>query len=305
MSLAKNKIILILGFLLCALFILYNSVYTVAEGQVSLVSPPFSDIKKEKQPNVILQGSGLHVKLPFAQSIPIDMRLQSFLFKKSSLLTADGQALDVEYYVNWQITQPAFYYAHTQNGVQGTQQKLTQTINTLLEKEYAQHTLNAIISNAQTSILNTVLTQANTSIKTLGITLVGIGFKSIDFPTTANAALLKTRRTEQAQLALTQRAIGKANAENIRAQADNQAALLLAKAKEKAAIIRGQGDAEAAKIYSQAYHKNLQFATFYLNLEAYRKGFTRSSASNNFLVLNTKDGFFNLAKDAKTTKDLG
>ncbi len=289
MSLIKNKIILILGFLICASFILYHSVYTVAEGQIALVS--------NRQQAVLPHGPGLHFKLPFfAQTIPIDMRLQSFLFNKANLLTADGQALNVDYYVKWRITQPELYYAQTQAETQKTQQRLTQAINTLLEKEYARNTLNAIMTNEQTSILNRVQTQANNQIKTLGITLVDIGFKSIDFPTEANATLLKTRRTEQAQLALAQLAIGKTNAENIRAKADNQAALLLAKTKEKAAIIRGQGDAEAAKIYSDAYDKNPQFAAFYLNLEAYRKGFTQSSANNNFLVLNTKEDLFNPVK---------
>jgi modulator of FtsH protease HflC len=298
MSLTKNKIIFTLGCLICTLFILYHSVYTVTEGQIALVS--------KKQHVISLQGPGLHFKLPFAQITPIDMRLQSFLFNKVNLLTADGQALNVDYYANWRITQPALYYAKTQHETQKTQQRLTQTINTLLEKEYAHNTFNSIMTNAQMSILNTVLTQANTQIKTLGIALVGIGFKSIDFPSEENTTLLKTQRTEQAQLALAQLAIGKANAENIRAKADNQAALLLAKTKEKAAIIRGQGDAQAAKIYSDAYHKNPQFASFYLNLEAYRQGFTQSSTGNNFLVLNTKEDFFNLANGhTKTAKNLG
>ncbi len=94
---------------------------------------------------------------------------------------------------------------------------------------------------------------------------------------------------EQEQIALKQRAAGKANAETIRTQADNAATLQLAQAKGEAALIRGQGDAEAAKIYNAAYQKNPQFAAFYLKLEAYRKGFTQASSTNNFLILNTKD----------------
>lgn len=303
MSFAKNKIILIFSFLICALFTVYNSVYTVPEGYMALLSPSSS---KKTNHSFSLQGPGLHFKIPFfIQSIPIDTRLQSFSFKNSTLLTADKYPLVIDYYVKWHVTDPALYYLKTGNDTQQIHQRLTQEINTLLQVEYTHNTLNDIINSKQASILNTLLTQTNIQSKALGITLIDIGFKSIDFPSEASTNLLKNMRTQQARIALEQLAIGKANAENIRIKADNQASLLLAKAKEEAAIIRSQGDATAAKIYSDAYLKNPQFAAFYLNLEAYRQGFTQSAANNNFLVLNTRDGFSSTKKGVSSTHSQG
>lgn len=288
MSLTKNKTILILGFLIAILFLSYQSVYTVMEGHTAL-------LEKTKLANSELYqaGPGLHFTLPFfVRPEQIDLRIRSISFTKSNLLTADGHPLLIDYYTKWKIINPILYYQQTHNDTQQTQQRLAQIINTLLQNECAHNTLNTMISspNASTEVIQA---QANQQLKTLGISLLDIGFKSIDFPPEANNTLLEHRRLEQTQIALEQRAMGKANAESIRLKADNEAALELAKATEEAALIRGQGDAEAAKIYTAAYQKNPQFATFYLNLEAYRKGFTQSSTNNNFLVLNTKDSFFN------------
>ena len=294
MSLTKNKTILILGFLIATLFLSYQSVYTVTEGHTALLEKTHA-----ANSGLYQAGPGLHITLPFfVQPEQIDLRLRSLSFTKSNLLTADGHPLLIDYYTKWKIIDPVLYYQQTHNDSQQTQQRLTQIINTLLQTECAHNTLNTIISNPNAST-QTVQTQANKQLKTLGISLVDIGFKSIDFPTEANNALLETRRLEQTQIALEQRAMGKANAENIRLKADNTAALELAKATEEAALIRGQGDAEAAKIYSAAYQKNPQFAAFYLNLEAYRKGFTQSSINNNFLVLNTQDGLFNAKENLR------
>ncbi|MDQ8040134.1 MAG: protease modulator HflC [Rickettsiella sp.] len=308
MSFAKNKISLLIGFLICFLFIIYNSVYTVSEGHIKLLSRSIN-LEKTNPQSITLAEAGLHVKLPFfEQTIPLDMRLHSFSFKKSNILTADGHPLVIDYYTKWHIVNPSLYYLKTRNNTQEVQHQLSQQINTLLQSTYAHNSLNNVVNDEKISILNTVLTKINIQTKSLGITVVDIGFKSIVFPNEANSTLLKNMRAEQERVALQQRVIGKANAENIRALADNQATLLLAKAKEEAAIIRGQGDAIAAKIYSDAYHKNPQFAAFYLNLETFRKGFTQSTSNTNFLVLNTKDELFNIA--AKQTpqtyaKELG
>lgn len=294
MSLAKNKLTFIItSSVIFALFIIYSSLYTVPEGQTSVTYP--NNLQSEKQPTaLLLQGPGLHIKLPFLkQPTTIDMRLRSFS-QKSTILTADKQELLLNYYAKWRIVDPAAYYHKTHNDIQETQRQLTQTLNPLIEEQCAHNTLNRINNNP--SLVNTILAQANTEMKTLGITLVDIGFTTIDFPKETETLLLKNMRTKQMQLALEQRAVGKAKADNIRNKADNQASLLLAKAKEEAAMIRGQGDAEAAKIYSAAYHKNPQFAAFFLNLEAYRKAFTEASTTNNFLILNSNDNFFSLTK---------
>jgi membrane protease subunit HflC len=304
MSLAKNKIILIISFV-CFLFIAYNSVYTVLEGRTALLSPCSVLEKANLLHPSLQQEPGLHFKLPFlVRTTLIDRRLHNVSFNKLSILTTDQQPLVVDYYASWYVTQPMIYYLQTHNDFQETKQQITQKINILLQNAFAHN--KAILVKEQALLLNTlVIAPANKQLTTLGITLVDVGFKSIDFPAGTHTVVLQDLKKEQMRVALAQRIIGKSNAENIRTNADNQVALQLAKANVEAAVIRGQGDASAAKIYSEAYRKNPQFAAFYLNLEAYRKGFMLSSPSNNFLVLNAKNGLFNVTTFQTHSKDLG
>lgn len=296
MNLTKNKII-ISGFLACILFIIYNSVYTVPEGYIALLSSSSKPKSNLSNPE-LLQQPGLHFKLPFlVQAIPIDMRLHSVSFKKLTL-TLDKQPLVVDYYARWHITQPTLYYLQTHNDREEIKQALTQKLNTLLQHEFSHDPSKETMTNELPSKVNTVIAEANKPFKKLGITLIDIGFKSIDFPTETNTLIVKKMRIEQAHIALLQRAMGKANAENIRSTAVREAALQLANAKKEADLIRAKADADAAEIYNKAYHKNHSFADFYLTLEAYRKGFMSPSSSNkNFLVINTKDDFFKTIKE--------
>lgn len=294
MNLAKNKITCILGFLIAILFLSYSSIYTVAEGYTALLG-------KTNVTNAQLRqvGPGLHIILPFSTQLEkIDLRLHSIPFKNAHFVTLDEHPLLINFYTKWKITNPILYYHQTHNDRAQTQQNVTQIVNKLFQTAVAQSTLDTII-NQPSPLTQTLKIQANQQLKTLGVSVIDIGFNSIDFPTEANNALLKKRRLEQTQIALEQRNLGNTNAENIRLKADNEAALELAKVMEKAAFIRGQGDAEAAKIYSAAYQKNPQFAAFYLNLEAYIKGFTQSSTRNNFLVLDTKEDFFNAKENLR------
>jgi modulator of FtsH protease HflC len=294
MILTKNKLSLFFVFLVGLCIIGYNCFYIVPEGHGMLLARLNFLETKKPQNFAFIDQVGLHLKLPFlTQSTPIDMRLHNFLYKNPNILTLDQKSLNIEYYTQWQIVNPQLYFLKSHNDVQIIQQELTKKINLLITHTFAQHNLNDILGDQQTTLFKTLRAQVNQQITDLGVALRDIGFKSIDFPTKINQALLKKRSTEQTLLALELRALGKANAKNIQLTADNRAALLLAQAKAEAATIRGAGDAQAAKIYNQAYRKNPKFASFYLSLEAYRKGLMHPTPGDNILVLNTKEEAFN------------
>lgn len=302
MSLIKNKLFLIFFSLSISIIItVYTTMYTVPEGYTAFLI--HSGIA-EKNPPISPLGPGLHVKLPFTRPTQIDMRLHSFTSKKSTFISSDKQALVIDYYVAWRVVNP-IRYAQTPHNQQQTTQQLTQKINTILQNKLANYTREAITSTLQTEIFPHLRLEINTQIKTLGLSLVDIAIHSIDFSPADNETLLKNMRAEQLRLALEQQALGKTNAETIRQHADSQATLLLTQAQAEAATIRGEGDADAAKIYNTAYRKNPQFAAFYLNLEALRKGFIPSSSSNNnnTLVFTTKDDPFTDIKESLRHKN--
>jgi len=289
----RKKIHLILGFLVCILFMLYQSATIVPEGQTGLL---LSEEKLTPYSESILKP-GLHFIIPFLmRPILLDNRLQTLVFSETNAEdNLPKKSITNEYFANWRISDPVRYYQQTKNNFQQTKLLITQQISTLFNDKKTPVPFSQLILNESPQQIDSVLSIVNKQLKTVGIKIITIGFKQLDLSADANARILDNMSIEQENIAIAQHAQGKANAELIRAKADSSASLILAKAKEQAAKIRAQGDAEAAKIYNQAYNKNPEFAAFYLNLEAYQQGLNPSSM-NNFLLLTTKDENFKLEK---------
>ena len=98
---------------------------------------------------------------------------------------------------------------------------------------------------------------------------------------------------ERLRVAKDLRARGAETAEVIKAEADRQKTVLLAKAYKKAETIRGEGDAASAKIYADAYNQDKEFYALYRSLGAYRKAFANK---DDILVLQPDSEFFKYFK---------
>jgi membrane protease subunit HflC len=81
---------------------------------------------------------------------------------------------------------------------------------------------------------------------------------------------MKTEREEKAVL---YRAEGARQAELVRATAEKDREIIVAKAYEEAQGLRGQGDAEATQIYADAYNKDPRFFSFVRHMATYEKIF--------------------------------
>jgi modulator of FtsH protease HflC len=301
MIILRKKIHLLLGFLVCLLFIFYQSVTIVPEGHSGLLLSA-EKLASQGQGQAVILEPGLHFKIPFlVRSILLDNRLQTLSFSEpSDIKISDDDSILVNYYANWRISDPIRYYAQTKNNLQQIKLLISQQITTVFNAKDTHVSFSQLIQHGSDTQIDSVLSAVNQQLKLVGIKLISIGFKQLHLSLDANAQLLSNMSIEQENIAITQHAEGKANAELIRANADNSVSLILAKAKEEAAKIRAQGDSEAAKIYNQAYSKNPEFATFYLNLEAYQQGQSPPSI-NNFLLLDTKNDPVALEK-AQTSK---
>lgn len=278
MIILRKKIHLLLGFLVCLLFIIYQSATIIPEGRSGLL---LAEEKLTHTQDSILKP-GLHFTIPFfMRPIVLDNRLQTLLFSGGSdENNSPEKSMTIDYFANWRISDPVRYYEHTHNNLQQIKLLISQQISTLFNDKDTQLPFNQLILHGSPTQIDSVLSTINKQLKTTGIKLIAIGFNQLHLSADANARLLNRMSNEQENSAIARRAEGKAKAELIRADADNSVSLILAKAKEEAAKIRAQGDAEAAKIYNQAYAKNPKFAAFYLNLEAYQQGFKSIQTMN-------------------------
>ena len=130
--------------------------------------------------------------------------------------------------------------------------------------------------------------------------IVDVRVKRVDLPTEVSESVYRRMEAERKRVANELRSEGSAEAEKIRADADKQREVIVAKAYRDAQIIKGEGDAKAAAIYADAFNQNPEFYAFYRSLEAYRGSFKSKS---DVIVVEPNSDFFKYMKSVGRNGD--
>jgi len=141
-----------------------------------------------------------------------------------------------------------------------------------------------------------MLENARANALQLGIEVVDVRVKRIEFSDTVSESVFKRMRQERLRVASELRAEGAEAAERIRAAADRERTVILAEAYRDSEIIRGEGDAVAANIYAKAYSKDAEFYSFSRSIEAYKRSLGNDS---DLLVLSPNSEFLRYLNQSK------
>lgn len=232
---------------------------------------------------------GIHFKIPLFENVKrFDGRILTIDAKPDNYLTLKSKNLLVDSFLLWKIADTGLYYTAVSGDQRLASSRLFQIVNNGLRDAFANRTVQDVVAGDRTTMVNDILDEANKSAVKLGIEIVNIRIKRIDFPSDINEAVYKRMRTDRLQEAKETRAQGAEQAEVIRSTADKNAITILAEAEQKAEETRGGGDALATDIYAQAYGKNKDFYSFYRRLDAYKNVFK----GDDMLVIEPKGAFF-------------
>ena len=238
---------------------------------------------------------GLHFKMPFVNNVrKFDNRILEMDMPTEVLNTIEQEYVDVDYYVNWRITEVSNYYTSTRGDEFEARNRLAQIISDRLRDEFAQRTLGEVISVGRGELMTTLTNSVNERAGTLGIAIVDIRIKRIELTDSVLDSVFTRMQTERNETANEQRSLGREAAERIRSDADRQTRILLAEAERDAAKLRGEGDAEATRIYADAFNRDVEFYRFQRSLEAYRNSF---ASGTDTLVLDPESAFFDYFRD--------
>lgn len=256
--------------------LLANAAFIVREGQSALLLQ-FGRIRGTESTGGADYGPGLHFKMPLVQQVTrYDRRILNLDSKPEPFFTSEKKAVNVDFYVKWRIENAASYYRSF--GADEFQslasQRLVFIIKNALRDEFNSRPLNDLIASARSDITEKVLESVNKqTLGTLGIQVVDVRVKRIEFPDEVVGSVYDRMRAERTRLANEQRSNGREAEAKIKADADRQVIVIKAEAERDAAAARGEGDAKAAEIYAAAYSKNPEFYAFYRSLAAYRDSF--------------------------------
>lgn len=233
---------------------------------------------------------GLHFKIPWVQSAQtFDKRIQTLDLLSERFLTVEKKFVVVNSFAKWRISDVAQYFRSTGGSSTQTDRLLSARINSALRNEFGKRTIQEVVSGERTEIMRKLARDANESAADLGVEIVDVRVKQIDFEESISDTIYERMRTERHRVASELRAQGAEAAERIQADADRQRTEILANAYRDAELLRGEGDAKAAETYANAFERDADFYAFWRSLRAYREVFQDGGS---MMVLDPNSEFF-------------
>ena len=273
--------------------ILWLSIFTVDERQEAIKFQFGEIIEADYEP-------GLHLKIPFVNNVrKFDNRILTIDQKPERFLTQEKKDLIVDSYVKWRIKDVVQYFKTTQGDELTAGRLLYENINNGLRNEFGKRTIQEVISGDRTQIMGVMTEQASERAKSLGIEVVDVRVKKVDYPERVSNSVYQRMRAEREREARDFRSKGHEASERIQADADRQRSVLIAEAYRDSEIARGEGDANATEIYSAAFNQDREFYKFYRSITAYTKNF---SSAGDVILLQPDSDYFRYFKDPSGKK---
>ena len=269
----KKKIKIVIA-VLAALFaaLLYNSAYIVTEKDQVVVFQFGNPVKESKDP-------GLYFKTPFIQDIKrFEKRILEWDGDPTVIPMSGDMFISIDTFARWVITSPENFYKSVINE-SGAQSRLDDIINGAVKDRVSLAGLEEIVSYTELpnknqgrlqivrDILNRV--QSTLSQNSLGISIVDVQIKRIDYSETVQKNVFKQIESNQKVKAEKLRSEGQRKAREIEGMIEFEKKKIISDAYAKSEKIKGQGDAEAAEIYAKSYNQDRKFYNFIKTLETY------------------------------------
>lgn len=307
----------VFALVLTAIVGLLASVYTVDEAEQAVVvqlGAPVGDP---------ITTPGLHFKLPFIQEVRrFDKRVISWDGDPNQIPTRGEQFISVDTTARWRIVEPLTFLQRVQHE-RGATMRLNDILDSVVRDKISATDLVEIVRSkdwkiseddlekvqiagdedeeilmqevktGREELVNSIFDQAASQMPALGIELVDIRIKRIDYVEAVQQRVFDRMIAERQRIAEQFRSEGQGEAAEIDGDTERQLSEIRSEANRQAEIIRGQADADASRIYSEAYGADPEFYAFLRTLESYPNTIDESST----LILGTDSEYFRYLRD--------
>jgi membrane protease subunit HflC len=280
MNNARFGILVVSGLLLVAIGL---SAFAVNERELAIKLQVGQVVKTDYEP-------GLHFKIPIFETVrKFPRRILTISDQPERIFTAERLALQVDFFVKWRIVDAVNYYTSTGGSQTIANDRLSEIVRNAIVTELGKRSVQQAISVERVELMRDMLDSASVAAEGLGVDLIDVRVKQVEFPDDVRNSVYQQMREERARVAAQRRAEGREIAEERKANADRERVVILADANRESQIIRGEGDATAAAIYAAAYNKDPEFYTFYRSIDAYRQSLGQPG---DILVIDPENEFF-------------
>ena len=287
--------------LLVGLFLAGSSAYIVSEFNQAVITQ-FGEPVGEP-----ITEPGLHFKIPFIQTANMfEKRFLEWDGFPNQVPTRDRRFIWVDTYARWRITDPLLFFQRLRDE-RGAQSRLDDILDGETRNAVARHDLIEIVrtSNREPAdatatgleeaevlapivsgreqITREILEAAAAAVGELGIELLDLQFKRINYIADVQQDVFARMIAERQRIAAEFRSEGQGESARIQGERERDLARIQSEAFRAAEEIRGTADAEAIDIYADAYNQDAAFYAFTKSLETYE----RTMDPGTFLILGT------------------
>ena len=287
--------------LLVGLFLAGSSAYIVSEFNQAVITQ-FGEPVGEP-----ITEPGLHFKIPFIQTANMfEKRFLEWDGFPNQVPTRDRRFIWVDTYARWRITDPLLFFQRLRDE-RGAQSRLDDILDGETRNSVARHDLIEIVrtSNREPAdatatgleeaevlapivtgreqITHEILEAAAAAVGELGIELLDLQFKRINYIADVREDVFSRMIAERQRIAAEFRSEGQGESARIQGERERDLARIQSEAFRAAEEIRGTADAEAIDIYADAYSEDAAFYAFTKSLETYE----RTMDPGTFLILGT------------------
>lgn len=280
-----NKILILVGAAALLLIIAANLFLFTVDEREMVIKFQFREIVRDDF------TPGLYVKIPFVNTVrKFDKRIQTLDAQPKRFLTVEKKNVIVDSFVKWRIEDVAKFFTANEGGsISSANTRLSQVIMNGLRDEFGKRTIQEAISGERAQIMDIITVQTEASAKELGIKVVDVRIKRIDYAEDISTSVYERMEAERERVAAELRSQGAEAAERIMAEADREATIIKAEAYRDSERLRGEGDATATEVYANSFGQDREFYKFYRSLNAYQSTFDNKG---DIMVLEPNSEFF-------------
>ncbi|MBT4799667.1 protease modulator HflC [bacterium] len=302
---------------LIVLLFVTGTVYTVREDQQVILTQFGKSIGDP------ITEAGLHFKLPFIVKVNvIEKRVLAWDGESAQMPTRDKTYIQVDTFARWEISEPLVYFK-TLRDERSALSRLDDILGSETRNAVAKHDLLEVVrstkdrkpekTDLQTEqeavfepikigrreIENNVYEIAKTKLEDIGINLLDLRFKRINYNQSVAPQIYEQMISERQQIAERFRSEGAGEAARTMGKMEREVKRIESEAYRKIQSILGEADAESTRIYAEAYGGTPERESFYefvKTLEAYDKILDE----NTTVILSTDSDLFKLLKGSKS-----
>lgn len=315
------RVILVLAVL--ALIVVFSTAYVVDEREQVFITQFGQPVGKP------VTEAGIHFKLPFVQKIhKFDKRILEWDGNPNQVPTKDKKFIEIDTYARWRIADPLTFFQKVTDEL-GAQSRLDDILDGSTRSVVAGNGLVEIVRSQQreavvstpaegeeglemdqlpafqqgrSKIADEILQNAKPTLAELGIELIDIRFKRINYSPEVQKEIFNRMTAERQRIADKFRSEGEGEAAKIEGQRERELKVIDSGAYRQAQEIKGKADAEAIAIYAKAFNQSQEARDFYRfikTLETYETGLTNKDR----LILSTDSELFQFLHRAKAKSE--